>query len=184
MNRQPHRRLSPRMQAVAALLLVAVLVWLWWNQPGDREGPAPQPPAAATTEATKQARQDAPIEDSGGTVTRIENVTLRNQDGKVIYRGNVDLAETIDRIQAGRTLDEFRNDGSTFQNRERRLPRQRAGYYREFVHPTPGLSGPGPQRIVAGEKGELYYTPDHYESFQRLDRAPAAASASKKDAAP
>ena len=64
----------------------------------------------------------------------------------------------------------FPNDGATFQNRERRLPKQPAGYYKEYVHPTPGLSGPGPQRIVMGQQGETYYTPDHYRTFQRVDR--------------
>jgi filamentous hemagglutinin len=31
--------------------------------------------------------------------------------------------------------------------------------------PTPGVSGPGPQRIVTGKNGEMYYTPDHYDTF-------------------
>jgi guanyl-specific ribonuclease Sa len=56
-----------------------------------------------------------------------------------------------------------------FQNREKRLPQKPAGYYREWVHPTPGLRGPGPQRIVTGKEGEIYYSPDHYETFRRLD---------------
>lgn len=35
----------------------------------------------------------------------------------------------------------------------------------EYVHPTPGVDGPGPQRIVVGKCGEMYYTADHYEAF-------------------
>jgi ribonuclease T1 len=30
---------------------------------------------------------------------------------------------------------------------------------------TPGESDRGARRIVAGEAGEKYYSPDHYESF-------------------
>jgi guanyl-specific ribonuclease Sa len=70
-------------------------------------------------------------------------------------------------------LSSHRNDGAEFQNRERRLPKRPAGYYREWVHPTPGLGGPGPQRIVTGGEGEIYYTPDHYRTFERLDDRPA-----------
>ena len=33
-------------------------------------------------------------------------------------------------------------------------------YYTEYVHPTPGIKGPGPQRIVTGKSGEMYYTVD------------------------
>jgi len=52
-----------------------------------------------------------------------------------------------------------------FNNREGLLPKKPAGYYREYVHPTPGIKGTGPERIVTGKAGELYYTPDHYETF-------------------
>jgi guanyl-specific ribonuclease Sa len=61
------------------------------------------------------------------------------------------------------------NDGSTFMNKVGLLPAQPQGYYREWVHPTPGVSGPGPQRIVTGSGGELFYTPDHYKTFIPLN---------------
>ena len=60
------------------------------------------------------------------------------------------------------------HDGIVFENREGRLPKRPRGYYREYVHPTPDLSGPGPQRVVVGESHEVYYTPDHYRSFRRI----------------
>ena len=97
----------------------------------------------------------------------VSKQTIRDLEGRVVFRGDVDVASTVQRIEAGRLLD-FPNDGSTFQNRERRLPRKSEGYYKEYVHPTPGLRGPGPQRIVVGEGGEIYYTPDHYRTFRRL----------------
>lgn len=46
---------------------------------------------------------------------------------------------------------------------------QGPGYYNEFVHPTLGARGAGPQRIVRGRGGELYYTPDHYKTFIPLN---------------
>lgn len=96
-----------------------------------------------------------------------ENLTLRDEDGKVVYRGAIDVRPTLERIDADRRLG-FRNDGSVFSNREGRVPRRNAGYYREWVVPTPGYRGPGPMRIVTGAQGEAFFTADHYKSFQRI----------------
>jgi filamentous hemagglutinin len=82
--------------------------------------------------------------------------------------GLVNVRATIERIKAGETLP-YRNDGSIFQNRERLLPIKPEGYYREFVHPTPGISGPGAQRIIQGQGGELYYSANHYRTFSPLN---------------
>ena len=64
----------------------------------------------------------------------------------------------------------YRQDGAAFGNREKRLPAEPRGYYREYTVTTPGLPGRGPRRIIAGRQGELYYTPDHYRSFQWIVR--------------
>ncbi|MCE9607178.1 MAG: hypothetical protein K8U03_20015 [Planctomycetia bacterium] len=97
----------------------------------------------------------------------MRNLSLRDQDGRVVYRGDIDLRPVLERIDSGRRL-RFSHDGSTFQNREGRLPKHPAGYYQEWVVPTPGEDGPGPQRIVTGAQGEVWYTHDHYRSFQRI----------------
>ncbi len=62
----------------------------------------------------------------------------------------------------------YRKDGSTFQNREGRLPDRARGHYREFTVETPGSSDRGARRIVAGDDGELYWTADHYDSFAQI----------------
>jgi ribonuclease T1 len=59
-------------------------------------------------------------------------------------------------------------DGRTFGNREKLLPPQQHGYYREYTVRTPGAHDRGARRIVAGSGGEYYYTADHYRSFQRI----------------
>jgi guanyl-specific ribonuclease Sa len=116
----------------------------------------------------KASKSERPEESENSVRTEIKGAVIRNQDGRVIFRGTVDLSETLARIKRGEQ-DSHPNDGSIFQNREKRLPKQPSGYYREWVHPTPGQRGPGPQRVVTGKKGEIYYTPDHYETFERLD---------------
>ncbi len=59
-------------------------------------------------------------------------------------------------------------DGVIFANRERRLPAEPRGYYREYTVPTPGVRSRGARRIIAGRRGEYYYSDDHYRSFRRV----------------
>lgn len=64
-------------------------------------------------------------------------------------------------------------DGTTFGNRERLLPPQRRGYYREYTVRTPGSKNRGARRIVCGGSKAVspeacYYTDDHYASFRRI----------------
>jgi ribonuclease T1 len=66
----------------------------------------------------------------------------------------------------------FERDGAVFGNRERLLPAQPRGHYREYTVITPGSSDRGARRIVAGRTGELFYTDDHYESFRFVVRGP------------
>jgi ribonuclease T1 len=63
----------------------------------------------------------------------------------------------------------YQEDGAVFGNRERRLPAEQAGYYREYTVDTPGEDDRGARRIVTGDGGELYYTADHYSSFVVVD---------------
>jgi ribonuclease T1 len=64
-------------------------------------------------------------------------------------------------------------DGTVFANRERRLPSQVRGYYREYTVATPGVSHRGARRIVCGGQRPTvpeacYYSADHYASFKRI----------------
>ena len=63
-------------------------------------------------------------------------------------------------------------DGTVFGNRERILPRQSRGYYREYTVRTPGSRDRGARRIVCGGEPQqpdaCYYTSDHYSSFRKI----------------
>ncbi|NUR63677.1 MAG: ribonuclease N [Catenulispora sp.] len=72
--------------------------------------------------------------------------------------------DVIRRIDAGGPF-KYRQDGVTFGNRERRLPAEPSGYYREYTVTTPGAPDRGARRLIQGREGQLYYTPDHYQSF-------------------
>ncbi len=77
-------------------------------------------------------------------------------------------SDTVHLIEAGGPFP-YPQDGVVFNNAERRLPDEPRGYYREYTVPTPGSADRGARRIITGKNGEYYYTPDHYETFRRVD---------------
>lgn len=67
----------------------------------------------------------------------------------------------------------YEKDGTVFRNRERLLPAQARGFYREYTVKTPGLRHRGARRIVCGgaeptRPVNCFYTADHYASFRRI----------------
>lgn len=62
----------------------------------------------------------------------------------------------------------YARDGIVFGNYEKRLPRQARGYYLEYTVTSPGRRDRGPRRIIAGERGDFYYTENHYQTFRRI----------------
>ena len=79
--------------------------------------------------------------------------------------------ETYLNIQRGGPFP-FEKDDVVFGNRERMLPLQKRGYYREYTVKTPGSRNRGAQRIVCGGPATVpdacYYTADHYASFRMI----------------
>ena len=80
-------------------------------------------------------------------------------------------AETYQRIFQGGPFA-YDKDGVVFGNRERQLPLQKRGYYREYTVKTPGSRDRGARRIVCGGQPKApdtcYYTADHYSSFRKI----------------
>jgi ribonuclease T1 len=79
--------------------------------------------------------------------------------------------ETYELIRQGGPFP-YGKDGAVFGNRERLLPAQKRGFYREYTVPTPGLRDRGARRIVCGGPARApyacYYTADHYASFRKI----------------
>ena len=82
--------------------------------------------------------------------------------------------EVLKLIRAGGPFQHAKKDGTTFGNREQRLPTQPRGYYKEYTVPTLGAKNRGARRIVCGgdvrspKASTCYYTADHYNSFKRI----------------
>jgi ribonuclease T1 len=80
--------------------------------------------------------------------------------------------ETYQLIRKGGPFP-YEKDGTVFGNRERILPHESRGYYREYTVRTPGERNRGARRIVCGgpvpsEPKACYYTQDHYASFRMM----------------
>lgn len=58
--------------------------------------------------------------------------------------------------------------GDRFGNYEGLLPDKEGRYYTECDIDTLGKNDRGPKRIVFSNDGLVYYTPDHYETFELL----------------
>lgn len=133
-------------------MLVAVLVLGYTaNALRDRGTAAP----AATT-------QSASAPPAGGTVSSSANVALSTLPPQV--------TDTVRLIELGGPFP-YRQDGVVFANLERRLPIRQRGYYHEYTVRTPGSPDRGARRIIIGQNGQYYYTPDHYETFVPVDVA-------------
>ena len=107
---------------------------------------------------TRQPFQDGSSADSRTTPIRVDELP---KAGRVTY----------ELIRAGGPFP-FDKDGTVFGNRERQLPTQRRGFYREYTVSTPGSRDRGARRIVCGgparEPLACYYTADHYASFRKI----------------
>jgi ribonuclease T1 len=82
--------------------------------------------------------------------------------------------DTLALIESGGPFASER-DGIVFGNRERILPRERRGFYREYTVRTPGVKNRGARRIVCGgadsrSTDQCYYSDDHYKSFKCIAR--------------
>src|SRR5688572_33414042 len=155
-----------RLLSVLVAILVVVFGREWLDTTPGSPVPAPVPPQTQSQSERPGGATTADAPQQASPLV-VPNITVRDMDGRVAWRGDVDLAPTLARIEAGER-DPHRNDGGVFGNRERRLPQQPGGYYREYVIRTPGISHAGPQRLIIGKQGEVFYTSDHYASFQRI----------------
>ena len=117
--------------------------------------------SAAVGTVLVQARSPAPTPLPGSAVASVAYTGLPLQG-----------REVLEQIRQGGPF-RYEKDGTVFGNRERALPAQKRGYYREYTVPTPGVSHRGARRIVCGGReprlpDACYYTEDHYSSFRLI----------------
>lgn len=151
--------------ALVAVAAVLVLVAWWWVGQGSGGQAAQQDrgsPSISRSSTAPGADSTAPGADSTAPRADSGPPTVQAADLPAQAR------RTLGLIAAGGPYP-YSRDGVVFQNRERLLPRKASGYYHEYTVPTPGEGDRGARRIITGKGGELYWTADHYASFQVIE---------------
>lgn len=150
---------------IGLLVALALVAFIWWTQGDDAAKDR------ADGESTPTASVTPTPEVTGGAPGESESGTSDEGDLPSVPLSDLppEAAETLDLIDAGGPFPHDR-DGVTFENREDLLPQQPSGYYREYTVETPGSDDRGARRIVTGDRGELYWTDDHYASFSTITR--------------
>ncbi|QWF77361.1 ribonuclease domain-containing protein [Amycolatopsis sp. CA-230715] len=156
-----------RKRITAALIGLIVLVVGGWlikdavsdnGSGGTRPSSTAAPSSGASTSKPDNAGKSSrlPGSDSGLAVKPLSALPSQAKD-------------TWGLIQSDGPFPYPRNDGVTWQNREKRLPGKASEYYREYTVKTPGSRDRGARRLIFGKEHELYYTEDHYGSFVVVD---------------
>ncbi|MDS0136419.1 MULTISPECIES: ribonuclease domain-containing protein [unclassified Amycolatopsis] len=149
-----------RRRITAALIGLLVLVlggWLVKDNLGSGSS-SPATPSSASSTAPAKGGAAVPGADSGLPVKALSALPPQATD-------------TWKLIEAGGPYPYPRNDDVVFENREKRLPGKKSGYYHEYTVKTPGSPDRGARRLITGQAHELYYTGDHYASFVVVDPA-------------
>jgi len=107
-------------------------------------------------------------------------VQARTFTGRVAESSSVAVRVAELPVQARQTYELIRQggpfpydkDGAVFGNRERLLPAEKRGFYREYTVAAPGSGVRGARRIVCGGPARApyacYYSADHYSSFRKI----------------
>ncbi len=149
-NRSRSNKKSPLSTLFSLVAIIAVAIYLFADLP-DR---------FFTNDLQATTAQTSNVSNSTTKFDQVKSIT-----------GDAQIDNTIALIQQGGPFPYPNKDGTTFGNRENRLPAQSRGYYREYTVPTPGVSHRGPRRIVTGgNPPKVYYlTINHYDSFSKLE---------------
>ena len=119
---------------------------------------------AAAAGIAVSSGDDDPKTTTPGSATVDESTAVDSPS----HAESVAIDRVLDAIESGDPLP-YEEDGGVFENREELLPERPLGYYHEYTVETPGSPDRGARRLVIGEGGEVYYTRDHYASFEVLD---------------
>ena len=153
-----------RRRITAALIGLLVLVLGGWLVKDAVGGGSSSPTTSSSS--TAGSSSSAPAKGSAAVPGADSGLPL-----KALSTLPSQAADTWQLIEKGGPFPYPRNDGVVFENREKRLPGKKSGYYHEYTVKTPGSPDRGARRLITGQAHELYYTGDHYASFVVVDPA-------------
>ncbi len=139
--------------------------------------PAPETetePAPATEKETEPEPETeaAPAIDENGTYDDKENVALYLHTYGKLPSNYITKKDAQDLGWTGGSLEKYAKGkcigGTYFGNYEGALPTKKGREYHECDIDTLGKSSRGAKRIVYSNDGLIYYTENHYETFELL----------------
>ena len=151
-----------KLKKILPVVLLLLLVWFFLPDTGSGVS-APAPTAAPAEEAAL---------DEEGSYTTKEDVALYihtygHLPPNFITKKEAQAAGwsggSLDRVLPGMCIG-----GDYFGNYEGQLPKAKGRKWTECDINTLGAKSRGAERIVFSNDGLIYYSPDHYESFELL----------------
>lgn len=137
----------------------------------DVEDYIPTASDEGTAVDTTNSDTDAIIDEAGSYTTK-EDVALYIHTYGKLPQNFITKAEAEKLGWTGGGLDKYAEGkcigGNRFGNYEGALPEKDGRYYTECDIDTLGATSRGAKRIVFSNDGLIYYTGDHYETFELL----------------
>ncbi|MCI8699111.1 MAG: ribonuclease [Oscillospiraceae bacterium] len=135
--------------------------------------PAPGAPETPTPEAPETPEDTAPAVSEDGWYDSKEEVALYIHLYGHLPGNYLTKREAEELGWSGGSVERYAGEGtaiggSRFGNYEGLLPEKRGRTYTECDIGTVGTTSRGAKRLVFSNDGLVYYTGDHYESFELL----------------
>ena len=167
-----------------ALLLVIVAAAVVWFAGGDTDAALnttldilesvdiyAQPLSASGPEDGADTEDEISVEEDGWYYSKDEVALYIHTYGR-LPENFVSKREAEEAGWSGGSVERYKDDaaigGDRFGNYEGLLPKAKGRTWTECDINTYKKSSRGPERIVFSNDGLIYYTPDHYESFELL----------------
>ncbi|MBP5272419.1 MAG: ribonuclease [Clostridia bacterium] len=152
---------KPFLSVLTVLLLLAAVLT------GCTVTTTPGSPSGGTTNAASAGKLD-----KNGTYTSKDDVALYLHTYGELPQNYITKKQAERLGWDGGSLEPYAPGkclgGNYFGNYEGHLPKKKGRTYYECDIDTLGKRSRGPKRLVYSTDGLIYYTPDHYETFELL----------------
>ena len=145
--------------------------------PGTEESEAKEEPVEEDEAAETPAKESKAAKEPAGAAAIDEDGWYYSKEDVALYIHTygrlpdnfITKNEAKDLGWSGGSVEKYRKGaaigGDRFGNYEKKLPK---GRYKECDIDTKGKKERGAKRIIFDEEGNIYYTKDHYRSFEQL----------------
>ena len=139
--------------------------------PAPTEAPTPAPTKAPTPAPTEAPAEEAALDEDGSYTTKEDVALYIHTYGHLppnfITKKDAEKAGwsggSLEKVLPGMCIG-----GDYFGNYEGLLPKAKGRKWTECDVNTLGAKSRGAERIVFSNDGLIYYSPDHYDSFEQL----------------